>query len=319
MLNKIKHLNILQLLYFYDAVSLSSISNSAKKHNVSQSAVTQAIKKIEFAIGEKLISHKKSEFKLTSHGIYFFNQLIPLLSSWSVFVNKINADDQNLSGQINIATTSGLAELFLPEMLQQFNSAYPTVDINIMVQSPEEVLKSLRRNDVDFGLIIHDEDLSQLSKQMVYQGLYSTYRNNNFPIEESENLVILTSNRPETRGFATYYQEKFQKPLPTKMQLDSWTGIASYLKSSSGVGLIPDYIYRQKEFNDVLTPIYNDMPEHKYEINIIWDKSTVLPAACNAFINYEYRFNFPSLRSNEDPAFKMKRRTAVVEDVFAEE
>lgn len=316
MLNKIKHLNILQLLYFYDAVSLSSISNSAKKHNVSQSAVTQAIKKIEFAIGEKLISHKKSEFKLTSHGIYFFNQLIPLLSSWSIFVNKINADDKNLNGQVNIATTSGLAELFLPEMLQQFNSAFPTVDINIIIQTPEEVLKSLKRNDVDFGLIIHDEDLSQLSKQMIYRGSYSAYRNKNFPLEDSENLVILTSNRPETRGFASYYQDKFQKPLPTKMLLDSWTGIASYLKNSSGIGLIPDYIYRQKEFNDALTPVYTDMPEQKYEINIIWDKSTVLPAACNAFINYEYRFDLPRLRSNEEPEYKMKKKL-IIEDVFA--
>ncbi|MBT4964233.1 MAG: LysR family transcriptional regulator [Francisellaceae bacterium] len=310
MLNKIKHLNILQLLYFYDAVSLSSISNSAKKHNVSQSAVTQAIKKIEVAISEKLISHKKSEFKLTSHGIYFFNQLIPLLSSWSIFINKVHASDKNISGQVSIATTTGLAELFLPELLHQFNNTYPNVDIKISILSPGDVLTALKKNEVDFGIIIHDEDLTQYSKQTIYRGLYSAYRNKNFSSIDSQNLIILTDNRPETRGFSDYYQEKFQKPLPTKMVLDSWTGIARYLRNSRGIGLIPDYIYRQPEYSQVLIPEFGEMPEHHYEINIIWEKAAVLPTASKAFIEFNYRLSIPE-REKETTKVKHTTKTAL--------
>jgi len=62
-------LNLTYLKFFHDAALSGSVSESAKRNFVTQSAISQAISKLEEDLGVSLCQHKKQKFKLTEAGI----------------------------------------------------------------------------------------------------------------------------------------------------------------------------------------------------------------------------------------------------------
>lgn len=54
------------LRYFLSAAQFKSISKAAKENFVSQSAISQAINKLETALSKQLITHEQNRFQLTA-------------------------------------------------------------------------------------------------------------------------------------------------------------------------------------------------------------------------------------------------------------
>ena len=60
--------NLTFLRYFLSAAQSKSISKAAKENFVSQSAISQAIRKLETALSKQLITHEQNRFQLTADG-----------------------------------------------------------------------------------------------------------------------------------------------------------------------------------------------------------------------------------------------------------
>lgn len=60
--------NLTFLRYFFSAGQAKSISKAAKDNFVSQSAISQAISKLELTLNKQLITHEKNHFQLTQDG-----------------------------------------------------------------------------------------------------------------------------------------------------------------------------------------------------------------------------------------------------------
>lgn len=61
-------LNLFHLKYFLDAVKHGSISASDETNHISQSAISQAIAKLEEGLGCSLLIHQPKQFKITDEG-----------------------------------------------------------------------------------------------------------------------------------------------------------------------------------------------------------------------------------------------------------
>ena len=64
--------NLIYLKYFIDAAESNSVSESAKKNFVTQSCVSQGIKKLEQTLKVDLTMHLRNRFKLTEEGKIIF-------------------------------------------------------------------------------------------------------------------------------------------------------------------------------------------------------------------------------------------------------
>ena len=280
-----KNLNLAHLKYFWDATTLESISKSAEINFVTQSSVSQAITKLESVLKKKLIKHQRKTFQLTSDGQYFLDSLSPVMLAFQQLEENFQSTPHDLKGTLEIASSSGLASAFLQDKLIQFNEQHPKVTIKVKVMKPDQILQAISLNQVEVGFIIENLDLSDFKTQTLHRGQFKTYRHISNITPLNQDQFILSGNLPETRRFKQFYQTTYHKPLKVMAEIESWLGIAHYLQSGKGIGLLPDYIPQSQPFKSILVHCFSDWDSSDYRIVSVHHKTTPLSNISQTFLN----------------------------------
>jgi len=99
-------LEIQQLKGFFFSARLGSLTKAADKMSVTQSAVSQQIKKLEEELGVKLFNRYGPKKDLTPDGRLFYNLIIPIIQEIDSL--KITFEDLkgNQNGVLTIAATT---------------------------------------------------------------------------------------------------------------------------------------------------------------------------------------------------------------------
>lgn len=67
----------------------------------------------------------------------------------------------HITGKLTIATIPTLFHKLLPKVISQFKVDYPNVDIEVIESDRENIIKMLRNNEIDLGLIGKKNQIKQ--------------------------------------------------------------------------------------------------------------------------------------------------------------
>lgn len=139
--------------FFYLAAKLSSFSAAAEELFVSQSAVSQAIKKLESRFGTQLFVRKNRKIFLTHEGEILFKYIEQAYNFITVAEKKINEMQSLASGEIRIGVSDTICKYFLVSYLETFYSRYPGIKIHIVNRTSSQIVKILKDGLIDLGII----------------------------------------------------------------------------------------------------------------------------------------------------------------------
>lgn len=135
---------------FASAAQACNFTAAAQKVNLTQSAVSHQIRKLEENLGKTLFERVPHGVKLTRHGeslLKYANQLLRLhneaLASFS---------ESGTEGRIRIGATEEYAALYLPKILKRFAEKYPLVQVNLYCDRSNELLKMLEKGKIELCL-----------------------------------------------------------------------------------------------------------------------------------------------------------------------
>lgn len=134
---------------FYEVANCKSISKGAEKLMISQPAVTQSIQTLERELGGKLFIRTPKGVILTNEGLELYNYIKEGMNYFINGTNKFMSLKNLESGVLNIGSTTTISEQFLIPYLKKFNNEYPNVDINIINDLTENLIKDLRNGSLD--------------------------------------------------------------------------------------------------------------------------------------------------------------------------
>ena len=144
-----------QIEYFQAIIETGNFYQAAEKCNVSQSAISQQIKKLEQELGVKLLDRHNRTFSLTPAGEHFYRKSLILISD----VEQIKRETKRIAAGdhaiLRIGYYKGYHSNELSEAVAEFSSKYPTVEVSIIVGSHEELYKALENDKVD--LVLSDQ------------------------------------------------------------------------------------------------------------------------------------------------------------------
>lgn len=126
-----------------------SFSDAAKELNLTQSAISQRIRKLEDETGLQLFEYQSRNVVLTNDGVAFLELLRPVLTEVSIFHRKCLA----LTGQnrpIRLGIGLALYRYWLARRLKVFKTEYPHVEIEVVTLWHEAQIKDL---DVDLAIV----------------------------------------------------------------------------------------------------------------------------------------------------------------------
>lgn len=148
-------ISIRSLQYFIAVAKEASITNATQRVNISQSAVTSAIRNIEAEVGVKLFQRHARGMILTHDGHVFLRHAENLMAAYDRTCNSVGKrPDTPLAGSLALGITPLLIGYFLTPILDRYGRSYPDVSINVVENRTEFLLHQLLGGEIDAAIVL---------------------------------------------------------------------------------------------------------------------------------------------------------------------
>ena len=134
-----------QIEYLQAVIECGNFYDAAEKCHVSQSAVSQQIKKLEEELGVKLLERHNRTFSLTPAGEHFYRKSLVIMGDLTQLVRETKRMADKDKAVLRIGYYKGYHGNELSEAVASFSEKYPSVDVQIVVGSHEELYHAMEK------------------------------------------------------------------------------------------------------------------------------------------------------------------------------
>ena len=286
-------MNIQKYMAFVKTVEYGSFTKAADMLNYSQSGVSRMIIDLEKEWKVVLLERGKSGVKLTSDGM----KLLPHAKSVCMEYENLQMEVDELNGLqaglIRIGTFSSVATHWLPNIIREFQKAYPNIDYELLLGDYTEIEAWITDGRVDCGFL-------RLPTHSEFETIF---------LEQDKLLAILPENHSLAclekvpvaalcdepfmlleKGAKTEVSEIFERcNLTPKVHFTTWDdyAIMSMVESGLGISILPELILKRVPYQIVAKEL--DVPAYR-KIGIALRSKKSASLAVKRFLEYlQYR------------------------------
>ena len=238
---------------FYVVANHSNITKASEELNISQPAISKAIKNLEDQLGGQLFVRTKRGVILTDEGKEFYSYIKQAIEYINNAENKFT-DLINLeTGCIRIGISTTLTKEFLLPYLKEFHSLYPNIDIEISTYLTSDLIPKLRNGLIDIIILNlngksygNDIDIIKCKKIndcFVVSNKYKDLLDKELSLKDLNNYpLILQAKGSNTREFLDNFAREYGVTLKPNIELASYSLVVEFSKIGLGIG------YATKEY-----------------------------------------------------------------------
>ncbi len=150
--------DLIELETFLAVIELGSFSAAAKRMHVSQPSVTNRVQRLEFILKTKLVERTTRRVMATADGELLAVQARTALSGLREVATEFHARAASSRLRSVVATTPMLAAVILPQLIQTFTEAHPSLHIQVRDLQYEEVVLAVEMGRADMAVTAFDND-----------------------------------------------------------------------------------------------------------------------------------------------------------------
>ena len=155
-------LNLDRLRALHAVSAHGSIIAAAETLNVTTSAVSQQLAKLEAETGQTLLERHGRGVRLTDAAMALVSRTQRVLSLLEEAEAELDANDADVAGRITISAFATAARGLAPQAITALRKKYPLLSITFHEQEPHESIPKLVRRDVDL-IVINDWENAPLA------------------------------------------------------------------------------------------------------------------------------------------------------------
>ncbi len=144
-----------QIKYFQAIVRNHSFSEAAEACHISQSAISQQIKALEYELGFQLLERHNRKFVLTPAGEHFYKKSLILIADYEQMCNEAAKIARGDDAILKIGYLRSHNSPEVHQTLEEFTGKYPHVDLQLLYGNHEELFDLLRTGGAD--LVLNDQ------------------------------------------------------------------------------------------------------------------------------------------------------------------
>lgn len=278
-------INLLHLKYFCDAVIYASISEAAKMNYVTQSAVSQAIAKLEICLGVPILVHTRQKFQVTDEGQIVFEQARHIFKAVQNIYDRINQNREVVTGSLKFVSTNSLGMSFIAHLYKEMQVNYPSIQMSYRLGGLNFIRNALRQGDAEFAIVVYDQNFAQFNKHLLKKGRFHLYHHIEAPHHLIENGILVDDFKGMfVEDLCTSFAQSHDFPLKIQVELAGWEIVARFTEMNIGIGFFPDYIMNNNRYS-ILKIYPMSIPFFEYEICAIYNKGEKLSRAACTFLD----------------------------------
>jgi DNA-binding transcriptional LysR family regulator len=143
-----------QLATFCAVVERKSFSQAAERLGVTQPAVSLQIRALEKRLGRQLFDRSGRRVEPTEAGLRLYRGAQRLLALEEQLVEEVTGDDEaEISGRLELGSSSGPGGAILPLLLCDFQTAHPAVTVALTVLDTSAVVELVASRELELGIV----------------------------------------------------------------------------------------------------------------------------------------------------------------------
>jgi DNA-binding transcriptional LysR family regulator len=146
-------LNLGRLRVLCEVIERGSFSGAADALSYTQSAVSQAIARLEAEVGTTLVVRDRRGVRPTATGLTLIEQAEAIFSRVEAAEEELAAVMGLRGGRLRMASFPSAGATLMPEAIAVFRTGHPDIALTMAEGEPEEVAPRLRGGEFDLALL----------------------------------------------------------------------------------------------------------------------------------------------------------------------
>jgi DNA-binding transcriptional LysR family regulator len=274
-----------------------SFSRAARKLRRTQPAVSQAIRRLEDASGERLIDRSLRDGTLTDAGGLLLDYARRLLRLSEETVSALTDLRDTRTGRVLIGTNEGGVHAVLP-LIAAYREAHPGILIDVRRVHARQLPQEVLLRTVDFGVLTFAPAERELLSVVVSTDELVLLMKPDHPLagraqvtmEEMGKQTVIAHNDPSpTRDRVLRMYEERQAELNIRMSLPSLDGIKRAVEMGLGVALLPRRCAQTEISRGLLVAVPVPDLRAPGQVRLVYRREGELSHAAHAFLDLARR------------------------------
>ena len=285
-------MEISQLEVFLAVAREGGFSRAAEKLYRTQSAVSQAIRKLEAEIGEPLFDRSTRDGVMTDAGQVLQGYAERLLNLRENAREALGELRELQKGKLVVGANEFTA-LYLLRVLAEFRRLHPAIRIVVQRSLGSQIPDDVRRHNCEFGVLTYDPQDPELASIVVYSDelifvvppQHPLARESQVSIRQlgAESFVAHIVSSPYREKVIQAF-EKHKTPLHMGVELPTLQAIKRFVAMGNGVAFLPEISVEDEIARGELVRIpVQELRVHR-KLRLIYRKSAALSHAGRAFL-----------------------------------
>jgi DNA-binding transcriptional LysR family regulator len=285
-------MDISQLEVFLAVAREGSFSRAADKLYRTQSAVSQAIRKLELEIGEALFDRSSRDGLLTDAGRVLQEYAERLLNLRDNAKEALSELRELQKGRL-VVSANEFTALYLLRVLAEFGRLHPAIRIMVQRSLGSQIPDDVLRHKCEFGVLTYDPQDPELASVVVYSDELTFVVPPKHPLARESRVSIrqLGAESFVAHIVSSPYREKviqafrkYKTPLHMGVELPTLQAIKRFVAMGNGVAFLPEISVEDEIARGDLVRIpVQELNVHR-KLRLIYRKSATLSHAGQAFL-----------------------------------
>lgn len=292
-------MNIDVLKIFKDLIETQSYTKTAKLNYITQSAVSQHIKKLELIFKTKLFIKKEGVLELTDIGKIVYKASCDILEIYKKMMSEINSNfDYEAREEIKISSVYSVGVYELNDYIKEFISYNPHIKIDVHYNEWKNVIEDIIELRADIGFIaskcLKETNIVSVpvwSEELVLVCPPNTNVFKGDGIDYSSisslKLVFFEKDTPSRKYIEGYLKKKGVR-INVTMELNNVNTIKAAVSSGAGFSILPYHTVADDEKNNRVKLYRFENPFYR-TVYMIYNKRKKFPKCVYRFIDHILR------------------------------
>ncbi|MEB2774873.1 LysR substrate-binding domain-containing protein [Algoriphagus sp. D3-2-R+10] len=276
-------MTIQQLEYLIAVDKHRHFGHAAESCFVTQPTLSAQLSKLERDLGVILFDRSKMPVIPTEMGVHIIKQAKKVVSESKGIFELVADMKGDISGLIKLGIIPTLAPYLLHLFIRKFLEKYPNVKLEVQEMITEEVVKKLKNDELDLGIIVtplHESGI--VEKPMFYEKFFAYLSKDHPLLEESvfhpekvlkEDFWVLQQGHCFRDQVLNLCDQSLSGPKNFHYESGSLEGLKNMVNRYKGVTLLPELatLELSEEEKSRLRPFDGIAPTR--EVSIILNRS----------------------------------------------
>lgn len=197
LLGRVSDVDLRLLRIFQTVVNCGGFSAAEIDLGIGRSTISTHIGELEARLGTRLCQRGRGGFALTARGKKIYEASLGLMKSLDDFRNEVNADQDTMTGEINIGVVDNIIwdkELRLRSVFRDFSEVAANIDLTLYVLSPDEIERRLLDERLHVGIAPVMHEIAGLAYTYLFDEVNYLYCGKGHPLFHRPDSEITTAD-----------------------------------------------------------------------------------------------------------------------------